>query len=129
MQLKLSVLTKIVKGCKTTFYFKHKESNTVLPLDILNIPPGEREDTYVRTLNAFGASIRSINIYLHLEEIYYVYLGIEHNGRIFDINTSLRNALCILEYLHDIDISIEKEILCQEGIQVTKDMLEEHLVL
>jgi len=125
MQIKINVLTKIEDADKSTFYFIHNESKTVLPLEFNNLRDISTEDTYVRTLKALKVYIQSVNIYLYLEGIYYVYLKIPYNGNTFDINTSLSNALCILNYLPETEVYIENEILQQEGIKITKEMLEQ----
>ena len=129
MQLKISLLAKIPNEEKVTFYLLHKQPqktcNIVLPIEVINMATTTLEDTYIRTLNALNAQIKSLNIYLYLEAIYYVYLNIEYNGRHFDINTTIDNALNMLTYQPTIDIYIEKDILDQEGIKITERMLKE----
>jgi|GEM_PF-1697454 len=128
MLLKISLLAKIPKEDRITYYLIYKpmyENNkAVLPIEIKSIGKTNLEDTYIRTLRALNAEIQSINIYLYLEDLYYVYLKILYNGNQFDINTTIDNALNILEYCKDIDIYIEQDILEQEGIKITKDMLD-----
>jgi len=124
MQLKINVLTKIEENRKTTFYFIQPESKIILPIDVGEIVI---DNTYIRTLNAFEISIESIHVYLYLEGVYYVYLRIHGIQKSFDINTTLQNALCILECVKTIDIYIETEILEHEGIKITKEMLTSYL--
>jgi len=107
MQLKINVLTKVEESQKTTFYFIQQESKTILPIETERLLI---DNTYMRTLNALKVVIESIHLYLYLEGIYYVYLRIKSPSNTFDINTTIQNALGILECLRDTAIYVEKEI-------------------
>jgi len=127
MQIKLTVLTKIENIRKTTFYFIHNESKTILPIEFDNLTDKSIEDAYIRTLKALNVKMESINLYLYLENIYYVYLKINAEGTLMDINISINNALHILELNPTTEVYIENEILLQEGIKITKELIEESL--
>lgn len=127
MKLKISLLTKILNENLMTFYLMYKSKETgktlILPIEIPSMLNKEKEDTYIRTLKALECKIISLNIYLYLEGRYYVYLKIESKNNVFDINTSIENALNILNNIPNLDIFIEEEIIVQEGINLDKEIL------
>lgn len=132
MKLKISLLTKIIKEDYITFYLLYKDkqakniNNIILPIEVPSLVENTMEDTYIRTLRTFEAKITSLNIYLYLEGKYYVYLKILYKNKIFDINTNIENALNILHYQPQTDLFIEQNILDQEGISITKEMIDNY---
>lgn len=127
MQIKINVLTKVIDSKKTTFYFIYNKSKIILPIEISSIRDKSIEDTYIRTLKALDVNIESIHIYLFLENVFYVYLRIKFKNRHMDINTSIHNALYILENIPKTEVFIENEILINEGIRITKEIIERSL--
>ena len=127
MQIKINALTKIVDKDTTKIYFLDNKSKIILPIEFPNLRDRSIEDTYIRTLRALDVVIESINIYLFLENNYYVYLRINFKGNIMDINTSINNAMYIFEYNPNTNVYIEKEILINEGIKITKEILQKSL--
>lgn len=124
MLLKIRFLTKVINLNTTTYYFLNKDLNILLPIEIEN-----RKNTftnvYLRTLKTIDIKLKGIKIYLYLEDTYYVYLTILDKKIDFDINIRLEDSLSILDNYDDIlELTMEKDILLQEGITITKEMVE-----
>jgi len=128
MQLKINAITKIIKGNKNTYYFIQKKKKIILPVEYTQTPHSNAEDTYIRTLKALKVKIISINIYLFLDEKYYVYLNLSSNGKKYEINTNITNAMNLMDYEPEIQVYIKKDILIQNGIKVTKELIEKSLM-
>ena len=127
MQVKISAITKINENDKCTYYFIQKEYKIVLPIEYKNTK-NIYEDTYIRTLNALNVKIERISIYLYLNNKYYAYLRIKNNNQSYDINTSIANALNILDKVPDTKVYADINVLKYQGIKITKELIEKSLM-
>ena len=127
MQVKISAITKINENDKCTYYFIQKEYKIVLPIEYKNTK-NIYEDTYIRTLNALNVKIERISIYLYLNNKYYAYLRIKNNNQSYDINTSIANALNILDKIPDTKVYADINVLKYQGIKITKELIEKSLM-
>ena len=127
MQVKISAITKINENDKCTYYFIQKEYKIVLPIEYKNTK-NIYEDTYIRTLNALNVKIERISIYLYLNNKYYAYLRIKNNNQSYDINTSIANALNILDRIPDTKVYADINVLKYQGIKITKELIEKSLM-
>jgi len=127
MQVKIDAISKIDNENSYTYYFYQREFKIVLPIEYWSSK--NDEDTYIRTLNALKVTIEKISIYLYFNNQFYSYIKIKtEDGRFYDINSSISNALNIKEILPEIPMYIEFDILNSQGIKVTKELLERSLL-
>jgi bifunctional DNase/RNase len=126
-------LTTVKEGYRETHYFLYKEGKIVVPVttwqnhtanNYLLEPP--TYDTFNRTISCLGGKITSVKIYLFLAGTFYSYLVLEQNATRYEINSSFQDALAIArETLAE--YYINEEIIYEQGIRVTKDLIERSL--
>ena len=123
-----------------TAYFYSKNENMILPLwlpndstdQILSTQSGRISprplvhDTLRRAINALGGVINGILIDRYKDGLYYAYIRIKKNNVFYDIDSGLTDALC-LALMTGVRIDVNKEILNEYGIKVTKELLEKAL--
>jgi len=126
MYKSVKYLAKVENGVFYTHYLYEPLEKIVLPIETLPIQHNENPnilDTLKRIVNSLESNLVGIKIFLYSEEKYYTYLSISAQGQILDIYIDIGNALEIAK-TSNILISIENAILKENGIKVTKKLLE-----
>ena len=127
MYKSIKYLAKVENGVFYTHYLYEPLEKMVLPIETLPVEHNENPnilDTLKRVVNSLESNLIGIKIFLYSEERYYTYLSISSQGQILDIHTDIGNALEIAK-TNNILISVENTILKENGIKVTKELLEE----
>ena len=123
-----------------TAYFYSKNENMILPLWLPNDSTGQIisaqsggnsprplvHDTLRRAINALGGTITGVLIDRYKDDLYYAYIRVKKNNVSYDIDSGLTDALC-LALMTGVRIDVNKEILNEYGIKVTKELLEKAL--
>jgi len=125
---------------KYTMYFLEKEEKIVIPIDIdkieakkilsldninlCNEPP--IYDTTKRIIHCFDAKLTHISIYKYNDPIYYAYINLFRNGKYFEVNTKLTDAINLAKRF-TAEIFVNKEILHKQGIKINQKMIKDAL--
>ncbi len=134
---KVEFLINLINDNGEVYYFFHKASKTLLPLEISlphslavhDVHPSQPStcDTLRKTLFSLGVKIKCIKIYLYQEENYYTYLSLQKGKVSVDINASLSDAIKLREAFQ-IPVLVEKNILEECGLKVTGELIEQALL-
>jgi bifunctional DNase/RNase len=141
MLIKINLLAVIPNIDRYTAYFFQKEELIILPIEINEnfadslLRAGHKTesirpsvyDTIKRIVSSLEGKIDSVAIYLFKNDIYYSYISLERKRERIEIDCGLRDALCLALYTNT-DIYIEKKILKECGIKITKSLLERSLI-
>ena len=125
MYKSVKYLTKIENNMFSTYYFYEPLDQTILSIDTIPINP-EIITNIERVIIALNSNIFGIKISLCEGDKYYTYLSIAKQKEIVDVLVEPSIA-CELTKTGDILICIEEHILKNEGIKVTKKLIEEAL--
>lgn len=115
-----------------TLYLFSREDQTLLSVTL----PKEKtpcdwrtpspQDTLRRVLKAAGLVVTRVTIYLYLDSVYYTYISVANGNHVFEINCEASEALSLAQLEHA-PICAEKEVLKEQGIAVTRELLEQAL--
>lgn len=125
-----------------TAYFYCKEENMILPLSlnkesvdmILEVQGEEKNprpqvhNTLKRVIKALGGKVISVLIDNYKDDLYYAYIRIKKDRLIYDIDSDLADALCVA-LINNVPMNVNKEILKDYGIKITKDLLIQALAM
>ncbi|MFC1700453.1 hypothetical protein ACFLZ4_02315 [Patescibacteria group bacterium] len=125
MYKSVKYLTKIENGIFSTHYFYEPVNQTIFPLDTLptnsNVPEDIKRIIETLESNLFGIKIS------HFEgSKYYTYLSIAKQKEMVDVLIEPSIA-CELAKGKEILIYVEEHILKNDGIKVTKKLIEKAL--
>ncbi len=73
-----------------------------------------------------GGTVIGILIDRYKDNLYYAYIRVKKNNVFYDIDSGLTDALC-LALITGVKIDVNKEILNEYGIEVTKELLDKAL--
>jgi bifunctional DNase/RNase len=131
---KISYLTIV----GNTAYFFCKGLNYLLPIPITatcitnvinssNFTLPQMHNTFIRTLKAFGTSITRVNIYRCDSDTYLAYIRIKRGTTTLDINSTFEDCL-VFAANHNVQVTVEEELLLEKGFFVSKEMVEKALI-
>lgn len=128
MMQKIKLLDAVINSNLVTFYFIHKNSKILLPVEInINTLDTPVYETLKKTFSMLGITFDCINIYLFKESNFYSHLKINAGDRVHEININTLDALNLARYL-SIPVYIEEGVLEECGIKMTKEMIEKVLI-
>ena len=123
----VDLLAIITTKSGITGYMYQKTEKIILPIKVsAKIKQPNIYDTIKRTAAAFGAKPALVKISMCENQSYYTYLTIFRGNTSLDINIDLLDAIGISKEL-ELPILINERILSQQGILVTKQMIESSL--
>jgi len=130
MYKSVKYITKIPYQDISTYYLFCKPSKVLLPIEIDNEkaydPTPSVYNTIKRIVIGMGARIKLVKIYRFSQSVYYAYLTLTTNGKDFDVNISLEDAMEISKEARS-PIYVKEEIINQCGIEITKEIIEKAL--
>ncbi len=121
-----------------TAYLFNKETKYLLPISLHkdiskelvqknNFVEPSTFNSIKRMLTAAALSIPAVIIYKYKAGKFYAYVNIRSEKQTYDINTSLEDALCLSDCFNS-DIYVKDKLLKHQGIQITKELIEQALV-
>lgn len=125
MYKSVKYLTKIENNVFSTHYFYEPNDQIILPIDVIPINTGLITNVE-RVLIALNSNLFGIKISLCEKDKYYTYLSIAKQKEIVDVLVEPSIA-CELANADNILICVEEHILKNEGIKVTKELIEKAL--
>jgi len=128
MLRKTELLTKIADRIQTTYYLFDKEKKTLLPIVSPDKKDPSAHNTILKILKAFNSEILSIRISHIRKETYHVYVNVEFNGKLIEINADVSDALTLAQ-LKKVPIFLDESLLKKCGIKITRKLLEETLFI
>ena len=125
MYKSVKYLTKIENDIFSTYYFYEPLNQTIFPLDT---PPTNigMSESIERIIKALNSNLFGIKISFYESGKYHTCLSITKQEEMVDVPVEPSLA-CELAKKQDILIYVEEHILKNEGIKVTKKLIEEAL--
>lgn len=130
-------LTQIIYEGTPTYYFFHKKSKTLIPVNVDSVNslrlcdkhPSQPDtaETYKKLILAMGVKVQSIKVYLYQNNNYYTYVSVKGTGEEIDINASFIDAISLAKILGS-PILFAKDIIKNCGFRITKKMIEKALL-
>ena len=111
----------------STYYFFCKQSNTIMPIELLEGINSHLEvpsiyDSITRIIRGVGYSAKSVKIYRQEFGVFYTYLSIQRDKEVFDINIGFKDAMNIARETC-LPVYVEDSILKINGFVINKNMV------
>lgn len=125
MYKSVKFITEVPYPNSSTMYLFCKSLKTLLPIETAITTKATTPSIYnsiKRILYGCGIEVSHIKIYHFRCDIFYAYLTLKKEGRDFDFNIEIKDALEISKET-SIPIFVKDKILKNYGIKITKDLI------